>query len=139
MRAEAERYAAAHKLDLVRFCGFLNQTELPKAYVAADAFVLPSSYEPWGLVVNEAMCFGLPVIVSDRVGAAPDLVHKGSNGYIYPSGDVDALAASLAAVVRDPELCRRMGRQSKSLISSWGIDQTAAGVVDALTSLRIKS
>ena len=71
----------------------MNQTELPSYYHAADILVLPSETEPWGLVVNEAMAAGVLPIVSDRVGAAPDLV--AGIGEIYPCGDVDALAAAL--------------------------------------------
>ena len=73
--------------------GFVNQTELPSYYHAADILVLPSETEPWGLVVNEAMAAGVLPIVSDRVGAAPDLV--AGIGEIYPCGDVDALAGAL--------------------------------------------
>jgi glycosyltransferase involved in cell wall biosynthesis len=73
--------------------GFVNQTELPSYYHAADILVLPSETEPWGLVVNEAMTAGALPIVSDRVGAAPDLV--AGVGEIYPCGDVDALTAAL--------------------------------------------
>jgi glycosyltransferase involved in cell wall biosynthesis len=70
-------------VDRVRFLGFLNQSLLPSAYCAADVFVLPSSFEPFGLVVNEAMLCGLPVVVSDRVGAKFDLVRPDENGYAF--------------------------------------------------------
>ena len=70
--------------DRVRFLGFLNQSQLPSAYCAADLFVLPSLFEPFGLVVNEAMLCGLPVAVSDRVGARFDLVRPDENGYVFP-------------------------------------------------------
>src|SRR5207244_3025893 len=66
--------ARAAGMANVKVTGFRNQTELPRAYAAADVLVLPSEFEPWGLVVNEALNFGLAVIASDRVGAAPDLV-----------------------------------------------------------------
>jgi glycosyltransferase involved in cell wall biosynthesis len=77
----------------VRFTGFLNQSRIPEAYAAADALVLPSETETWGLVVNEAMACGLPCIVSDRVGCGPDIVDRGVTGDVYPMGDVEALAA----------------------------------------------
>ena len=64
----------------VRFLGFRNQSEMPAFYDLCDLFVLPSHFEPWGLVINEAMNAGKPVIVSDCVGAAPDLVQTGRNG-----------------------------------------------------------
>jgi glycosyltransferase involved in cell wall biosynthesis len=80
------------------FAGFLNQTEISKAYVAADVLVLPSDYsETWGLVVNEAMASGLPCIISDRCGCAPDL--GGVNGNMtYACGDVEGLARKIISL-----------------------------------------
>lgn len=79
----------------VAFAGFRNQSELPPFYAAADAIVLPSQSESWGLVVNEAMACGLPAIVSDAVGCAPDLIDPGTTGFAYPAGAVDALASAM--------------------------------------------
>jgi glycosyltransferase involved in cell wall biosynthesis len=98
---EARSFAAAHRLP-VSFAGFLNQSEIPRAYVAADALVLPSNYgETWGLVVNEAMASGLPAIVSDRIGSANDLVVHGTTGLVFPHGDREALAARLVRLAAD--------------------------------------
>lgn len=83
------------------FAGFLNQTEISKAYVAADVLVLPSDgRETWGLVVNEAMACGLPAIVSDAVGCAPDLIEDCKTGFTFPLGDDSALAKRLAALAK---------------------------------------
>ena len=72
----------------VHFAGFLNQGDLPEAYVASDVFCLPSvEHETWGLVVNEALNFGLPVVVTDKVGCAADLVRPGWNGFVVPAGE----------------------------------------------------
>ena len=77
----------------IRFTGFLNQSEIIRAYVASDALVLPSDGgETWGLVVNEAMACARPCIVSDRVGCGPDLVIPQETGSIFPLGDVEALS-----------------------------------------------
>jgi glycosyltransferase involved in cell wall biosynthesis len=87
--------ASALGVDL-RLSGFLNQRELGPAYAAADCLTLPSDgQETWGLVVNEGLATGLPAVVSDAVGCAPDLVHDGVTGYTFPLGDVDALAGRL--------------------------------------------
>jgi glycosyltransferase involved in cell wall biosynthesis len=83
-----------------RFAGFLNQDRLAEVYAAADVMALCSTFEPWGLVLNEAMNFGLPLVVSDRVGAGPDLVTAGETGFVYPLGDVAALSRALADVGR---------------------------------------
>jgi glycosyltransferase involved in cell wall biosynthesis len=96
LRAFAERHGIP-----VRFEGFRNQAELPEYYVSADALVLPSSGETWGLVVNEAMACGLPAIVSDAVGCAPDLIEDGRTGFIFFSGSIKALAGQ---IVRANEL-----------------------------------
>ena len=77
----------------------MNQTELGEAYAIADCLVLPSDFaETWGLVVNEALATGLPVVVSDAVGCAPDLLREGESGYVYPLGNVSGLAAALESV-----------------------------------------
>jgi len=134
LRCELERYVAVHNLARVRFAGFLNQSEISKAYTAADLLVLPSSHEPWGLVVNEALCFGLPVIASDRVGASWDLVRSGHNGYTYPCGDIDALAARLQALLSNRQFLQSMSANSKSVIAGWGLEQTTVGIVNAARS-----
>lgn len=135
LRPELERYVADRHVRNVIFAGFRNQTELPDFYASADVFVLPSSHEPWGLVVNEAMCFGLPVIASDQVGSAYDLVHEGVNGFVYPTGDIAALSAGLGSLLRDAALRRRMGAESRGLIRNWGIDQAVDGMSQALSAI----
>lgn len=85
------------------FAGFKNQSELPGYYVAADVLVLPSESETWGLVVNEGMACGLPAIVSDMVGCAPDLICEGKTGFTYPVGDTVALASRLQ------QICEMLG------------------------------
>ena len=96
---EAEARALAARLGVrVHFAGFLNQAELGRAYAAADCLALPSAGESWGLVVNEALATGLPCVVSDRVGCAPDLVVPGSTGATFPIGDEGALAAALERI-----------------------------------------
>lgn len=78
------------------FTGFLNQSELGSAYASSDCLVLPSSSgETWGLVVNEALHYGLRVIVSDRVGSARDLIRSNNEGWVFPSGEAQALADSM--------------------------------------------
>jgi glycosyltransferase involved in cell wall biosynthesis len=117
----------------VTFAGFLNQTEITRAYKAADCLVLPSDYgETWGLVVNEAMVCGLPAIVSDRVGCAADLVHEGITGGVFPCGDVDALAGKLAEFAADPETLVRMGEQARELIKEYSVEEAVAGTLRAI-------
>jgi glycosyltransferase involved in cell wall biosynthesis len=121
--------------DAVRFLGFRNQSELPALYDLCDVFTLPSRFEPWGLVVNEAMNAGRPVIVSDRVGAAADLVEDGVNGFVYPSGDVGALASRLRQIIESPALRAEMGKRSLERISSWDFEADRRGLVEALSAV----
>jgi glycosyltransferase involved in cell wall biosynthesis len=132
LRVDMERFIAEQQLTGVYLLGFRNQTELPACYAMADVLVLPSGSEPWGLVINEAMCFGLPIIASDQVGAAIDLIQEGVNGFTYPVGNTSALADCLQKVLAHEETCQAMGRQSHAIISRWGIGQDVEGVVQAL-------
>lgn len=95
---------AAARAAGVRLCalGFRNQSEMPAAYAAADVLVLPSAPETWGLVANEALACGCPVVLSDKVGGAPDLAGDGEAGAIFAAGDIAALAAAIAKVLREP-------------------------------------
>ena len=134
-RGGLESWARERGLRHVRFTGFRNQTELPRYYAAADIFVLPSAYETWGLVLNEAMCFELPVIATDRAAASHDLIEEGSNGYVCPVGDIDTLRHRLTGLVRDKGLRERLGRRSAELVAGWSHDDGAEGIVQALESL----
>ena len=104
----------------------------------ADVLVLPSSFEPWGLVLNEAMCGGLPVVASDKVGAAADLVRDGVNGFVYPAGNVGALADRLQRVLGNEQVRLEMARQSHQIISHWGIKEDIEGVLKALHHVTLK-
>ncbi len=106
-RLAARLRGAARALSApIVFQGFRNQSELPAIYAAADVLVLPSASETWGLVVNEALACGTWVVVSEAAGCAPDLVVEGSNGYVFPCGDVAALSSCLRRITagREPDL-----------------------------------
>jgi glycosyltransferase involved in cell wall biosynthesis len=132
LRASLEASARAKGLEGVRFPGFRNQTELPALYDLCDVFVLPSTSESWGLVVNEVMATGRAVVVSDAVGCARDLVVDGRNGAIFPLGQVDALASALSAILEDPDRAERMGQASRDIMGSWSLDQDLSGLRAAL-------
>lgn len=116
----------------VRFAGFLNQSELPRAYAVADLFVLPSMlHETWGLVVNEALNFGLPVVVTDKVGSAADLVRDGENGFVVPWEDTNALTDALQTLVADAGLRERFGARGRKIVAEYSIAAAADGIVHA--------
>jgi glycosyltransferase involved in cell wall biosynthesis len=132
-RSQLERRASELGLaDCARFLGFVNQSQLPSVYCASDLFVLPSLFEPFGLVVNEAMLCGLPVAVSDRVGAKYDLVRPEENGFVFPAGDVEALAAILRQILPDAEKKSRMGAAARRRMETWSPREYTDGVVRAV-------
>ena len=112
--------------------GFVNQSQLGAYFLAADALVMPSLHETWGLVVNEAMHFGMPVVVSDRVGSAADLVRPGETGLIYPAGNVSALARCLEVLSAESDGARRMGRAARDHVEKYTIAASARGIWTAL-------
>lgn len=120
LRKELERDAAALGIsDRIRFLGFVNQSALPEVYVSSDVMVLPSEYEPFGLVVNEAMLCGCGVIVSDCVGARFDLVKDGETGRVYACGDTDALSRCLQEVCSNPAAFSRQREAARERIGQW--------------------
>jgi glycosyltransferase involved in cell wall biosynthesis len=122
-------------LTNVSFLGFVNQSGLPEVYAVADIFVLASEGETWGLVVNEAMAAGLPVVVSDNVGAVADLVTPGETGYVFRSGDWGELRAHVARLAADPVLRRAQGEAARERSRRYTYDAAARGVVEALSAL----
>ncbi len=134
-RAELEARVAATGLKSVRFCGFRNQSELPRFFDIASVFVLPSQHEPWGLIVNEVMNAGRAVIVSDDVGCQPDLITDGVEGAIFPARDVAALTDALHRVLATPETAAAMGQRALERIQSWSFEEDVRGLRRALAEV----
>jgi glycosyltransferase involved in cell wall biosynthesis len=116
----------------VRFLGLVPYERLPGVYAACDLLVHPAHHEPFGLIVNEAMVCGLPVVVSDSVGAGPDLVRSGETGFVYPTGRVDVLSEKLALLLDHPETRARMGAEARRRIESWSPVQYAEALLGAV-------
>jgi glycosyltransferase involved in cell wall biosynthesis len=125
----------AHDLgiaDRVKILGFVNQSQLPETYRASDLFVLPSDYEPFGLVVNEAMLCGCPVVVSDKVGAQQDLVTHGKTGFVFPCGDIRALSGILRELLGNPEEISALSAAARARMSTWSPRECVEGTVQAI-------
>ncbi len=103
-----------------------------EVYVAADVFALLSEREPWAVVVNEAAACGLPLVLSDRVGAAHDLLRDGENGFLVAAGDVDAASTALRRLAADPTLRHAYGTRSRELAQDWGYGPSVAGFLAAV-------
>ena len=134
-RSSYEALGKTENLTDLRFLGVLNHETLCRHYAMADVFVLPSRCEPWGFVLNEAMEFGLPLIVSEAVGAGEDLVRHGENGFVFPVGDPSALAQTLEVLARDESLRQRMGQASRSMIETFSPENWANGVMKAIEAV----
>lgn len=134
---EREKLAAAAAADSrirAHFVGFHNQSRISPYYHAADLFVLPSNYETWGLVVNEALHHGLPCIVTEAVGCAADLIEPGITGEIAATGDAASLAAAIlraAPLMRSPAV----REQCRLKIGGFTVDRAAAGIAKAYWSV----
>ena len=127
-----ERQVHARAVKWTVFAGFKNQTELAACYICMDVFVLPSRSETWGLVLNEAMLFGLPVLATNAVGATRDLVEEGENGYVFDVGDVGGLAQHLRHLVGSAETRRRFGTRSETVVGRYSYEVCVTGIHDAL-------
>jgi glycosyltransferase involved in cell wall biosynthesis len=130
----------SQRKDRVKFLGFINQSQLPALYTGADVLVLPSDYEPFAVVVNEAICCGCPAIVSDKVGAGPDLVSPVRPEFVFPVGDIAALAATLRLAFADrrklSETARRAGLQVEQHAPQITIARTIEAVSKAVVRVR---
>jgi glycosyltransferase involved in cell wall biosynthesis len=125
--------SSVHRAGLeesIRFFGFQPYDSIPAWYARSACLILPSISEPWGLVVNEAMASGLPVIVSDRCGCADDLVEDGRNGYIFPAEDADSLTKRMFTfdALSETDL-GAMGRRSQEIIARFSPETWADAVL----------
>ncbi len=126
--------AASDPFVPVRFVGFQNQKQLSPYYHAADLMVLPSRSETWGLVVNEALHHGLPCVVSDAVGCAPDLIESGVTGEVFGNGSVESLAAAITRAF--PLIGRKETRQAcRGRVAAYSVDSAAQGIAQAYESV----
>jgi glycosyltransferase involved in cell wall biosynthesis len=117
--------ARAAEVPLVQL-GFCNQTEMPAAYAAADMLVLPSERETWGLVANEALASGIPIVISDACGCAPDLAVDEMAGRVFPVGDIPSLAAALKEMIEHPP--------SRDVIAAKAARYSISAAVDGVLS-----
>lgn len=138
-RASLQKLAKELDLrDRIHFEGFQQYDALPAYYHAAGCFVLPSHVEPWGLVVNEAMSAGLPVLVSHRCGCVEDLVVHAGNGYVFDPDSVKELANFMCEVANNPHERLRFSQQSKQIIANWSPGRFAVGLRSAI-NIALKS
>ena len=117
----------------ISFPGFLHREDLAGLYALAEALILPTHSDTWGLVVNEAMAAGLPVIASDAVGCVPDLVHPGKNGAVFPVGSIPDLRRLLREIIcLPPEARAELGRRSREIVQAATFERVVDACIHAL-------
>ena len=127
-----ELVASLHIENKVIFKESVSYTDMPSYYGLASAFILASQFDPWGLVVNEAMCAGLPVLVSESCGSSVDLVQHGKNGFCFNSLDVTTLAKLMGEVATGGDNVPSMGLCSRDIIAGWSLDHFIVNINKAI-------
>jgi len=130
-RSQLEKRAAHIAPGMIQIVGFAPREDLAIYYALAEAMVFPTHTDAWGLVVNEAMACGLPVICSNAAGCAADLIEDSGNGRVVATADVNQLASAMEQLASDRELRPRMGRRSREKIQQYSPEACAAGMAKA--------
>jgi glycosyltransferase involved in cell wall biosynthesis len=132
LRGDMEQFIIDNQLtNNVLLTGFVNQSQMPLYYAASDIYAMCSRSETWGLSTNEAMCFGLPIVLSDMVGSAADLVD--GNGYVYPCGDCEKLAFYLTKLMDLPRAdLADLGQKSLDIIQDYSYDNVLTAIKNAV-------
>ena len=135
LRNELEEYVRKEGIQNIRFAGLVSQETLSRYYGEADIFMLPSDMgETWGLVVNEAMNFSLPVVVSGIVGCAEDLARHGENGFVYRVGNVEELQKYLETLLESKDRRESFGKRSKRIVEEFSYEKDVEGIMQALSA-----
>jgi glycosyltransferase involved in cell wall biosynthesis len=135
LRDELVAYAKAMQVgEKVIFRGLVGYQELPSMYGLAKALIHPSTTEQWGLVVNEAMAAGLPVLVSERCGCAGDLVKDGINGFTFNPWSTEEITGAMLSAFQQSDRLQQMGREGSQIIATWGPDRFARNLRKAIES-----
>lgn len=132
LKNDIHEYITIHQIKNILLTGFVNQSEIAKYYQISDCFILTSSKETWGLSVNEAMNFALPIIISDACGCTFDLVEEGVNGLIYPVGNISLLEKAMMTMIQNPDFVRRAALQSSIKINRFTYQSIITNIKQAL-------
>lgn len=130
LRTKMEEKIRKDNIKNVILTGFINQSEISKYYTVADVFVLASTVgETWGLVVNEAMNFGLPIIISDMPGSAYDLVYNDKNGFVFETGNIDELKKQIEVLSKNKEFREKAKSVSLKKIKEFSYDIMVKNII----------
>lgn len=139
LRSELQEICKISKNHNVYFTGWIDEKEKVKYYSIADIFVLPTLFDVWGLVINEAMCCGLPVITTTTAGCSYDMIFNGENGFIVKPDDVNELAEAIKKAFENPIGCDKMGERSLDIIkNNFNQEICVNGFVSAIKYCNLK-
>lgn len=138
-RSLLEKEATSISAGTIRFAGFAQREQLGAYYGLADALVLPTYTDTWGMVVNEAMACGLPLIVSRAAGCAADLVRENWNGLLVKPKDIPGLESAMSLLAESSSLSKTMGAHSAELIRSYSPEAWSDGVAEAIQQIGASS
>ena len=137
LKKDLEKIVEKNNLKNCTFTGFINQSEIPKYYSISDLFVLPSENEPWGLVVNEAMCAGLPIILNKEIGCSDDLLLNNINGFEIDIKNIYSLEKAITILLKNHKKLDEMKANSTKIIKHWNFEKCKKGIKKALINLNI--
>lgn len=129
---EIRKLIIKHKLENIIMMGFVNQSKMPIIFGISDIFVLTSDNEPWGLVVNEAMCARLPIILAKNIGCSYDLLRNDQNGFLINSKQPDILSKKLKYLIQNKSKRIKMGEKSYEIIMNWSYEEVLLGLKKVL-------
>jgi len=137
LKKEMEDYVKKNNLKNIFLVGFKDQSDITKYYTMSDIFVLPSTAgEVLPVVINEAMCFRLPIIVSDAIPSSSEFVKHGENGYIFPCGNVEKLVDYLRDLINNKEKREKFGKKSFEIIQNYTYEKDVEGILEALNYVK---
>ena len=128
LKSNMEQYILDSKIDRVILPGFINQSEISKYYIASDVLVLCSESETWGLSINEAMNFRLPIILNENIGCHSDLLVDGVNGILFRKGNIDDLSNAITRIGKDKAFRKSAGMESNKIINKYSFDAIIKGL-----------
>jgi glycosyltransferase involved in cell wall biosynthesis len=134
-RVELQEEASRVRGGTIKFAGFVQREQLPAHYALAEMFVLPTYTDTWGLVVNEAMACGLPVIVSRIAGCTADLIEEEWNGLLIEPRDVSSLKSAISRLAGRPDLCASMGARASEQIDRYSPKAWSVAIANAMKTI----
>ena len=128
LKSDCKKYIKHNRINNITILGFKNQSELRQIYQISNLLILPSKYETWGLVINEAMACGIPVITTNKSGASYDLIKNDLTGYIYEFGNIDDLKNKVELVLNNKKNTLKIQNYIKKKVSHYSIDKTIESI-----------